>query len=145
MIGSKLYKQSQLILDKLYNEAKILDVDLKKELYKEYLKLLRISAHRGYSDAQFDLAQHYDDVGYWGVPNPYHNIYKKFYWYSKAAEKNHAAACNNLANMYERGEGCQKDIYKALELYKKSSDLGDSLGRKNYKLLLHQIESEKNK
>ncbi len=139
MKGSKLYIKSQLYLDKLYSEHKILDLETKQKLYKEYLKIIRKLAYGGHLEAQYDLAQHYDDIGFWGVPNPYYNIYKKFHWYSKAAENSHAAACNSLANMYERGEGCTKDINKALELYKKSSDLGDVLGKKNYKLLLKQI------
>jgi len=113
--------------------------------YAQYLNALRKLAYNGYLDAQYDLAQHYEDMGFWGLPNPYHNIHKKFYWYSKAAENNHAAACNNLADMYERGEGCTQDIKKALSLYKKSANLGDSCGRKNYKLLLKQIKSGKYK
>jgi len=33
-----------------------------------------------------------------------------------------------------------RNIKKALELYKKAAELGDNLGKKNYKLLLKQIK-----
>ena len=76
-----------------------------------------------------------------GYSNPFHNVFKMFYWYTKAANNNHAAACNNLADMYERGVACNQDIQKALSLYKKAAELGDFCGKKNYKLLLKQIRS----
>ena len=115
--------------------------EAKRAKYMQYLSALRKLAYNGNPEAQYDLAQHYDDIGFWGMPNPYHNINNKFYWYTKAANNNHAAANNSLADMYERGEGCTQSIKKALELYKKCASLGDSLGKKNYKLLLKQIKS----
>ena len=117
------------------------DVNKKNEIYKEYLHSLRKLAYKGHPESQYDLAQHYEDMGVMGWPNPFENISKKFYWYTKAANNNHAAACNNLADMYERGEGCTQNIRKALELYKKSASLGDSLGKKNYKHMLKQIKN----
>ena len=44
-----------------------------------------------------------------------------------------------LATFYESGEGCEKDLEKALALYKKSADLGDSIGKKNYKIMKGQL------
>jgi beta-lactamase hcpA len=35
------------------------------------------------------------------------------------------AACNNLGNAYYNGNGVTKDIYKAMELYKKVCDGGE--------------------
>ena len=136
-----LYNLNNSILLNLY-EIKSSDED-KKIKYAKYLNTLRKLAYNGNSEAQFDLAGHYEDIGFWGVPNPYHNIRKKFYWYTKAANNNHATAHNNLANMYEKGENCVQNIKKALELYKRAAELGDILGRKNYKLLLKQIKLEK--
>lgn len=138
MRGKILYEKAQLIADKMYSME--IGISLKESLYKEYISLIRKSAYKGYPAAQYDLAQSYEDVGFWGVPNPYENIQKRFYWYSKAAFNNYAAAYNNLADMFERGIGHSKDIKKALEYYKKAADLGDKLGKKNYKILTKQIE-----
>ena len=140
MKGEKLYIKAELVLDQLYAQSKLLSIDEKKILYSEYMKLLKISAYKGFPDAQYGLAQHYDNIGFWGVPNPYYNVYKKFYWYSKAVSNDHAAAHNSLADMYERGEGCTKDIRKALKLYKKSAELGDVYGKKNYFLFKKQLK-----
>ena len=127
-----LYNLNNNILLDLYN-VKVSEEE-KKIKYSQYLSTLRKLAYNGNSEAQYDLAQHYENIGFWGLPNPYYNVRKKFYWYSKAANNNHAAACNNLADMYECGVGCEKSIEKALELYKKSAKLGDFIGKKNYKL-----------
>ena len=121
------------------------DINKKNKTYKEYLQLLRKLAYRGNLEAQYDLAQHYEDMGVMGYPNPYHNIRKKFYWYSKAANKNHPEALNNLANMYEKGEFCKQDIKKALELFEKAANSGISYMVENYKLLLKQIKNGKYK
>jgi len=126
----------------LYNCA---DFNEKNKIYKEYLKSLRKLAYRGDPEAQYDLAQHYEDMGVMGFPNPYHNPRKKFYWYSKAANKNHPEALNNLANMYEKGESCKQDIKKALELFQKAANSGIPYIVKNYKLLLKQIKMGKYK
>lgn len=131
------YEHIRKILLDLYKYPQN-DIEVKRNKYNEYLRSLRILAYRGYSEAQYDLAQHYEDMSIWGAPNPYENISKRFYWYSKAAANNHAGAFNNLADMYERGIGCKKNIKKALEYYKKSGELGDDLGKKNYKILLKQ-------
>jgi TPR repeat protein len=135
------YNINNNILLNLY-ESKFSEKE-KKTKYMQYLSTLRKLAYQGNTDAQYDLAQHYDDISFWGIPNPYYNVSKKYYWYSKAASNNHAAANNNLADMYERGEGCSMDIKKALELYKRAAELGDVCGKKNYKLLLKQIKTEK--
>lgn len=47
--------------------------------------------------------------------------------------------------MHERGEGCEQNIVKALEFYKKAWKLGDKLGEKNYKLVIRQIKEGKYK
>ena len=138
-----LYNLNRDILLNLY-EVKASE-DEKKIRYAQYLNTLRKLAYNGNSEAQYDLAGHYEDMGFWGLQNPYHNIRKKFYWYTKAANNNHAAANNNLADMYERGEGCVQNIKKALGLYKRATELGDIYGKKNYKLLLKQIKTGKYK
>ena len=74
-----------------------------------------------------------------GIPNPMYNPSKSVYWYKKACSQNQPEACNNLGNLYEKGEGCEQNLEEALLLYKKSSDLGYDLGKKNYKLMLKQM------
>jgi TPR repeat protein len=138
-INATLEKLKKMRLE-LYNCT---DVDKKNKNYKEYIQSLRKLAYRGNPEAQYDLAQHYEDMGVMGYPNPYHSISKKFYWYLKAAEKNHPEALNNLANMYVKGEFCKQDIQKALELFEKAANSGISYIVENYKLLLKQIKMGK--
>ncbi len=145
MKGKKLYIKADSIFSKLYADHPKLNIDERQNSYDEYLKILRASAYKGYPEAQYNLAQHYDDIGYWGVPNPYYNPRKKFYWYSKAASQNHFDALNNLANMYEKGEFCQQNIRRALELYEQAAKSGITYIKNNYKLLLKQIEQGKYK
>ncbi|WP_235988986.1 tetratricopeptide repeat protein [Aquibacillus kalidii] len=53
------------------------------------------------------------------------NIVWKTYFYKKeAAEKGHADALNNYADMYLRGEYVEKNEERALELFKKAADKG---------------------
>lgn len=47
-----------------------------------------------------------------------------------------AAAMNNLARMYEEGEGVEKDEEKALELYRQASEKGSEIATYNLILLL---------
>ena len=47
-------------------------------------------------------------------------------WYKKGIEKTLDWAYYNLANCYYYGNGVRKDELKALDLYKKAYDLGDS-------------------
>jgi TPR repeat protein len=78
-------------------------------------------------------------VGFLGTPNPNYAPKKSVYWYTKACINNHAEAFNNLAFHYEIGKGCQQDLNKALELYKKSAELGYSIGKHNYKKMLRDL------
>lgn len=107
--------------------------DTKAQKYLEYISKIRRLAYNGNSDAQYDLAQHYENYGFLGDPNPNFNVKKRFYWYLKAANNNHGDACNNLADLFETGMGCEKNLQTALSYYEKSSKLGNALGKKNYK------------
>ena len=51
--------------------------------------------------------------------------------YERAAKLGSAAAYNNLGELYKQGKGYPKDLSKATELFKKSSELGSSEGREN--------------
>ena len=47
-------------------------------------------------------------------------------WYEKAIEKGSSGAANNLAYMYEYGEGVSQNYKKAKKLYKQAADAGNS-------------------
>jgi TPR repeat protein len=50
-------------------------------------------------------------------------------WYRRAADKGHAGAQFNLANMYLDGLGVPKDAGQAVTWYRKSADQGDALAQ----------------
>lgn len=112
----------------------------KKLIYKEYLYFLRKAAYSGNAEAQYDLAQQYETMNYLSIENPMYNPKKCIYWYTKSCMQDHAAACNNLASFFETGDGGEKDLNKALMLYKKSGDLGYGIGAKNYKIMKKQMK-----
>lgn len=53
-------------------------------------------------------------------------------YYTLAANQNHKRALNNLGVCYIQGNGVPPNPEKALELLKRSKDLGDRLGTINY-------------
>ena len=85
----------------------------------EALEYLEKKAKEGNPYAQFSYGSYYADFEFW----PYDSR-KAFYWFSKAAEKNHPAALNNLALMYIFGNGVKKDVKKGRELMLKAAELG---------------------
>src|SRR6266542_1762965 len=46
-------------------------------------------------------------------------------WYQKAAENGHINAQNNLAFLYENGEGTEKDLEKSFYRYQKAAENGN--------------------
>ncbi len=52
------------------------------------------------------------------------DLEKSRFWYSKAIEQGHAAACNNMAILLLNGQGGAKDEKGALELMIKAAELG---------------------
>lgn len=61
----------------------------------------------------------------------YKNNEKAFEYYTKAYELGSGWGTNNLGALYQDGIGCDKDIKKALSLFKQASDLGDGRASKN--------------
>jgi TPR repeat protein len=61
--------------------------------------------------------------------NDSHNAFVEF---TNSAERKNKESMNQLGHMYEHGIGCEKDINKAIEWYKKSADSGNA--RSMYKL-----------
>ncbi|TDQ06547.1 tetratricopeptide repeat protein [Pedobacter metabolipauper] len=139
MKGKKAYFFATLLHEKLHKYPNDLDEDERISVYYEYFKLIKESAYLGYTDAFFDLGQQYESMGFLGINNPKYNPKKCIYWYSKACNNGHAEACNNLASFYEEGIGCELDLNKALELYKRSAELGSVNGKKNYRIMIKDI------
>lgn len=135
------YKEVRDIMMSLYENGKTYTAKEKQAIYDHYLCELRKLAYRNHAEAQYSLAQHYEDIGYWGVPNPFYNPKKMFYWYSKSVANEYTYAYNALAYSYELGIACNQDIDKALELYETGMRKGDVLAKKNYKLLKKQIKN----
>jgi len=57
------------------------------------------------------------------------------YWYEKAAEVGQKEAINDLALLYLKGEGVEKNELKAFELFKKAAEMGDSAAQINVALM----------
>ncbi|TKC60154.1 sel1 repeat family protein [Pedobacter hiemivivus] len=138
MKGQRIYSKAVLINSKLYEESN-LTTKGKTDLYDQYFKLLKKAAYLGHKDAMYDYAQQFEDMSFLGVENPLFNPKKRNFWYHKAIEVDHPEAYNNLAVIYERGGGVEKNNDKALEFYKKSAGLGSVLGKKNYKIMLKDM------
>ncbi len=139
MKGDKAFRQARELNRELYARHEQLSDEQKREMYAGYLTLLKKAAYAGHPEAQFQLGQQYEDIGYWGMNNPMYNPKKSFYWYTKACAANVAEACNSLASAYETGAGCKKDIKTALALYKRATELGCKHASRNYKLMLKQV------
>lgn len=138
MKGKKIYLKARSLHDKLYSQSKQLNFNEKTNLYNQYKSLIKKAAYLGNSDAQYDYAQLFESISYFDLNNPNYYPKKCIYWYTKACNQGHPAACNNLASFYENGEGIDKNLKKAFFLYKKSSDLGYSLGVENYNIMREQ-------
>ena len=59
-------------------------------------------------------------------------------WYSKAAEKGHVGAQNNLGWMYERGRGLTHDYAEAVKWYRKAAEQGYAKAQYNLGRMYNQ-------
>ncbi|MEO8712529.1 MAG: tetratricopeptide repeat protein [Parafilimonas sp.] len=141
MKGEKNYSKAKALHEKMYAYPNDMSEHNRVSLYKQYMYFLKRSAYLGNVEAQYDLGQQYETMNYLSIQSSMYNPKKCVYWYTKACLQNHAAACNNLASFYESGEGCKKNLQKAMLLYKKSGELGYTLGKKNYLIMRKQIQS----
>ena len=137
MRGQKAYSLAMVIHKEMY--AKSHNVDEQKKLHAQYFELIKRAAYQGHIESIYDMGNVYEDIGYLGIPNPLYNPEKCVYWYTKACQKGHAEACNNLAALYESGKGCEQNWGKALDLYERSAKLGSPNGKKNYKIMLRDM------
>ena len=99
----------------------------KLENYAEALEFYKKAGELGNSEGLFSAGKFYQE-GRNGVEVNYKLAQE---YYEQAVNLNNAKAMNNLATMYENGEGVAKDIHKAIELYKKAVDLGNAIAMNN--------------
>lgn len=140
MKGEKYYLKARLLHKKMYDYPNYINEDDRIVMYEQYINYLKKSAYLGNVQAQYDLGQQFETMNYLNINSSMYNPKKCIYWYTKACLQNHPQACNNLALFYEKGEGCKKNLHKALSLYKKSAELGYSIGKKNYKIMRKQMQ-----
>ncbi|OPZ92571.1 MAG: Stage V sporulation protein K [Firmicutes bacterium ADurb.Bin419] len=114
-----------------YQIAKKYEEDNKIE---RALELFVFSANQGYTPAN-------NDVGwlYAHVLGTQEDCIKAVEWFRKGADKNNAAATNNLGNCYEDGTGVDQSKREALKLYKLASELGSDVAQRNYVRLAEEI------
>lgn len=56
---------------------------------------------------------------------------KQFEWYQKAANQGHSGAMNNLALLYENGDGVAQSLDTAFKLYKSAAEDGNVIAQAN--------------
>lgn len=99
------------------------DVTQKEEGAKEsYLERSIRLAGEGSLEDQMNLAYMY----LYGTNGVEQDFAASLKYYTMAAEQNDPIALNNLGSLYFNGIGTQKNIKKALEMFKKASILGNS-------------------
>ena len=95
----------------------------KQKNYKKHSDLvfdeLKPLAEQGDAEAQFKLAQCYDEGR--TVEKDFTKVVE---WYTKAAEQGNVGAQNNLGRCYEKGKGVEKDQKRAIEWYTKAAEQG---------------------
>lgn len=77
------------------------------------------------AEAAFRLGRYYD------VETPLPDYARAIEFYTKALDKGHGFAMNNLGLIYERGNGVDKDLLKARKLFEASAQAGDHHGYLN--------------
>ena len=91
--------------------------------HETFLQTLTRKAEEGNVDAQVSLGYMYL---YGDKENNVTQDYKQaLNYYSMAAAQNDNVAVNNLGSLYYSGIGTKKNPYKAAELFKKASDMGN--------------------
>lgn len=100
--------EAQSFLGTIYAKGQGVDVDLEKSLFWH-----EKSAQNGSAESQYALGQHYYSI------QKYEDA---FAWYKKASDQGLIQAKHNLARMYENGQGVEKNLLRAGELYKAIDD-----------------------
>ncbi|OHT09232.1 hypothetical protein TRFO_21980 [Tritrichomonas foetus] len=114
----------------------------------------KTAAEMGYPPAQNKYAYCIDQVlnpesskseifRHFDIDTRENNLKEMIKFYTLAADQNHKRALNNLAVCYIQGSGVAPDPEKALSLLKRSKDLGDRLGTRNYESFTRNYKSPK--
>ncbi len=82
---NKNYQLALAYLQQLRDVELQLSAVQKKEISRLYLYFLRKAAYAGSAAAQFELSGHYEDLGFWGMENPFYNPKEKLQWLLNAA------------------------------------------------------------
>jgi len=101
------------------NLAFLLETDEKKKDIKKAIILYEYAAKHGLAKAMYNLA-----LCFHKSKDIQKNEKNAFYWFRQASLKKHEKAQFYLANFYEDGIVVEKNIDKAIGLYKISSDAG---------------------
>ncbi len=99
------------------------------------IETLKTQADAGDAQAQFEIGKFFQ-VG--GVTQDYAQA--RIY-YKKASEQNHIDAILRLGNMYEEGEGMDKNIAKAVECYTKAAALGCVEAKETVQLIYDDLSN----
>ena len=125
-----IYRQPQTEVDresqpKRYSTSELRqngEQELKNGNHEEAIKWYLMAADRNSIVAIIKLANIYQDIG---------NDYESRKWHLKAAEKGEANMQNNLAKMYEEGEGGPVNYAEAIKWYTKAAEQGNAAGQYN--------------
>ena len=97
----------------------------KKELRKQStIGYYQKAAKLGNTDAQYRLAQFYEDGYYVKKSNK-----RAFNWYLHAANNGHPEAAEKVARMYEKGKGTKRDDQKAAAWYRIAMEHGSQTAK----------------
>ncbi len=110
-------------LANMYQEGKGIPKDMKKAI-----GLYTQAANLGNVKAQSNLGIIFD------ISNLYESA---IYWYTKAAESKDVDAIFNLALMYYKGRGVNRDVTKAIDLYTQGAKLGHVRSQYNLAVIYH--------
>ena len=119
--ASKTPKMSDTELKAIFANGIQAKNDLK---YDEAARCFRQAAEQGHAEAQFHLAEMYEEGK--GV---YKDITEAVKWYKKAAEQGHKFAQWQLGYIYKIGRDVDKDYTEAVKWYKKAAEQGYELAQ----------------
>lgn len=117
------HKDAMFNLANMYQEGKGIPKDMKKAI-----GLYTKAANLGNVKAQSNLGVIFD------ISNLYESA---IYWYTKAAESKDVDAIFNLALMYYKGRGVNRDVTKAIDLYTQGAKLGHVRSQYNLAVIYH--------
>ncbi len=88
---------------------------------------LKMNAHLGFSDSQYELAQYYE-YGFNGIQGNINNALK---YYQLAADQNHARAQTKLGTLYYQGIVVQQDLEKSIQYFQEAVKQHEPLAANN--------------